>query len=335
MAQLPLSVIYTQWPGDLPRLVPILDALGYSRFWATEHHSPTQSASPIVAATVAAGLSSRMRVGTAGVMIQAHSPLRVAQDFRLLDTLYPDRVDLGIIRNTPSGLALPGLLDGRPAPQSSDYSGRVEEVARLMRRQAKAGHLHGSRVGPISKPRTRPQLWLCGMSETSARLAGRLGMGYAFHHQINSWRPTPQDGPAILAAYRDAFVPDDRGTPPRTVIVCYGTCADTDTRAHTLWNEIHTEGRPPADSTQIASFMGTPDQCREQLLDLRHRYAADEIALQTFARPLDDRIRGYELLADAFDLPSAPRPAAQRGDRSSRPSPSLADPMQALSMERV
>ena len=331
MPPLPLSVIYTQWPGDLPRLVPALDALGYHRFWATEHHAPTQSASPIVATAIAAGLSSRMRVGTAGVMIQAHSPLRVAEDMRLLDTLYPDRVDLGVIRHTPRGLALPGLLDGRTAPDESAYEERVAELARLIRRQSRRGHLHGSRVGPVSRRRTRPQLWLCGTRSSTARLAGRLGMGFAFHHQINQSRPTPHDGRAVLTAYRDAFVPDDRGSAPRGVVACYGQCADTEADAHAQWIDYAAAQRDKttaSDSAKdAATFLGAPDQCREQLLELRHRYAADELALQTCARPLDARLHGYELLADAFCLPATARSARAGGDGApSLPAPAPQSP---------
>ena len=306
-----LSVLHTQWPGDLPTLVPVLDALGYHRFWTTEHHTPGQSGSPTLAAAVAAGLSTRLRVGTAGVMIQIHSPLTVAEDFRLLETLYPGRLDLGLIRNVPKGLTLPGLLDGRPVRKKEDFAARVEEVVHLARRQDMGrGRLHGTRVGPVAPQPTLPQLWLCGIGPESAALAGRLGMAYAFHHHIHTLRGTGEEGPAVLAAYHAAFMPTPEQPRPYTVVACYGLCAETEAAARAGWDAYFTG---QADAPDVLSrtipapgFIGTPAQCREQVLALQQRYNADEIVVQMCAPSSAVRLDAYGLLAEASTLPVFP-----------------------------
>src|SRR5258705_1780644 len=94
-----LGAIETQSPLALPELARRLEALGYERLWATEHHSPQQSASPAIAAAIAAAVTRQIKVGTAGVMLRYQSPLRTAQDFHLLGALYPGRIECGLNRS--------------------------------------------------------------------------------------------------------------------------------------------------------------------------------------------------------------------------------------------
>src|SRR5438046_1992473 len=97
-----LSVIDLQWPGNLEILLPALERLGYYRFWASEHHAAGQSASPTVIAAIAASQTSRIRVGTAGILLNYASPLRIAEDFALLELFFSGRIDLGIARGAVS-----------------------------------------------------------------------------------------------------------------------------------------------------------------------------------------------------------------------------------------
>src|ERR1043166_171815 len=110
---LDLSVLDISWPGHVPRLVTQLEASGYHRFWTTEHHTLSQSASPTVLAGLAAGMTERIRIGTAGILLKYASPAKVVEDFRLLELFFPGRIDLGI-----AGAGIPAheaiYLDGRP-----------------------------------------------------------------------------------------------------------------------------------------------------------------------------------------------------------------------------
>jgi alkanesulfonate monooxygenase SsuD/methylene tetrahydromethanopterin reductase-like flavin-dependent oxidoreductase (luciferase family) len=171
-----LFAIDILWSGHVKTLVPCLERLGYHRFWATEHHSLVQSASPIVMTAIAAALSSRMRVGTAGVMLRLYSPVKVVEDFLLLELLFPGCLDLEIVGATPKEPLLSRLLDGRSQPDDVAFAREVTDLVRLLNpERSKDRSLDGAQVGP--QVSTTPQIWLCGTSRRSALLAGELGAG--------------------------------------------------------------------------------------------------------------------------------------------------------------
>src|SRR5262249_32353379 len=155
-----LSVIDASWPGHLLDLVPQLDQLGYHRYWATEHHSEMQSASPTIITALAAGISDRMRVGSAGVLLNLYSPIKVAEDFRTLELFFPGRIDLGIARSTPPGRLGAALLEGR-SPSRAEYAKKVRELARIVRYESgEPEEVEATSVGPHSD--SVPSIWLCG-----------------------------------------------------------------------------------------------------------------------------------------------------------------------------
>lgn len=295
-----LSVMDFMWPGDFPDLVRELDLQGYHRYWATEHHSPRQSGSPTIVAGLAAGLTKRLRVGTAAVLLQYRSPLQVAEEFRLLELLFPGRIDLGLSSALAADPIHGMLLDARPTPTPEGFGARAEELVRLVRGE---GHekdsLDGDAVGPLGAS-TVPQVWICGMSERSATLAGRLGAAYAFHHYLNQGRV---EGPRVIEVYRASFTPHASMPHPRSAVACYGICAETMDEANRLW-AFHRGGSQP--SGPKPSFLGDPAHCEAQLVDLRRRYNADEIVLQSMIDDIDRRVASYALLADAFALGSVP-----------------------------
>ncbi|MCG8458379.1 MAG: LLM class flavin-dependent oxidoreductase [Holophagales bacterium] len=291
-----LSVLDVQWPGYLADLVPHLDELGYHRYWATEHHSPTQSASPTLLAALAAGLAERMRVGTAAVLLRFRSPLAVAEEFRLLELFFGGRIDLGMASAAPEEPVRSALLDGRPLPGREGFARNVEEVVRLVeRRPAAEGQVNGSDVGPAvpgGGAGTAPTLWICGTSMGSARLAARLGTAYAFHDFLARSRPQTVDGPGALAAYRDEFQASERLAEPMCTAVFYGLC----TSSESLSRELEESRISP-------TFSGNPERCREQLLVERERYGIDELVIQSAeAGDFSARLESYQLLAEVFGI---------------------------------
>lgn len=285
-----LSAMDVQWPGHLADLVLHLDELGYHRYWGSEHHGPVQSASPTLMAGLAAGVTDRMRVGTAAVLLKYHSPQKVATDFRLLELFFGDRIDLGVTSAATAEPVHSALLDGRSMPDSEEYARRVEELTALVRREGLSpGGIDGNNIGPQTA--TVPKVWVCGTSLGSARLAARLGVAYAFHDFLNQWSPKPADGPAVMDTYRNEFQPNKFLPAPELAVAVYGMCAPTEKEAGKLW----TNQTP-------AGFLGTPDQCREQLLDYRERYQTPEIVVQSMTSDFPARLRSYGLLAEAFGL---------------------------------
>jgi luciferase family oxidoreductase group 1 len=268
-----LSVLDLLSPAHVPQLTRHLDALGYHRFWATEHHSQTQSASPTLVASLAAAMTSRMRIGTAGILLNYACPAKVAEDFRLLELYFSGRIDLGV---AAGGLADEALyLDGKSRPDRASFAARVRALVDLVR---------GDRVGPAVA--TRPSLWLCGTSVSTGTLAGELGMQLACHWQATGSSNTAR---AAIAAYRDAY--RGPGT-PYAVIAAYGTCATTESAARQLW---------PADAGS-PSFAGTPRACVDQLHTLISSSGADEAVIHLNIHDIDARLAGYQLLAEAAGL---------------------------------
>ena len=283
-----LSVIDVSSPGYMPQLVQHADHCGYSRFWATEHHSAHLSASPTVVVALAAAMTERIRIGTAGVLLHYACPAKVAEDFRVLETYFPGRIDLGVAGGRLSAHESI-YLDGRPPPTEDRYEARVRTLVELMRGS------HELSVGPSTK--TQPPLWLCGKSRRSAVLAASLGINFAFHHFFAQSTAAAREA---ISAYRDAYR-GVGGATPYAMLACYGACGPTEDAAARHWS---------AYGTQTACFLGTPARCVDQLSQLAEETAVDEIAVSVHSEDLDARLDGYARLAKAAGLSSVGEPVA-------------------------
>jgi alkanesulfonate monooxygenase SsuD/methylene tetrahydromethanopterin reductase-like flavin-dependent oxidoreductase (luciferase family) len=297
-----LSVLDIFSPAHLPRLILHLDVLGYHRFWATEHHSPAQSASPTLIACLAAAMTSRLRVGTAGIMLNYACPAKVAEDFRLLELYFSGRVDLGITSASPAHEDL--YIDGRPRPDQESFAARTRTLVDLVRGN------HPVVVGPMTS--TQPTLWMCGSSVSSAVLAGSLGMYFACHRRGAGSSERARDS---IAAYRDAY----RGPGASyAAVALHGACAYTDRTARQLW---------PADQASPC-FVGKPSACVDQLAARISECGADEAVLQLLTEDIKARLAGYRLLAQAAGLAivaDSDAPSAH-SRRLTRPAPSVPEP---------
>ena len=283
-------------------LVRHLEDLGYSRYWLTEHHTSRQSGSPLIAAAVAAASSRTIRVGTAGVMIRYLRPLRVAKDARLLQLLHPGRMDLGII----GGPALSAPLHSALAvceDERYDYRGSLTELALLLNPDPPAkSALSAHDLGPYSDEPI--ELWIGSTSIASARLAGSLGVRFAYHHYID-WEASTLERHALVDAYRTSFRPSKSLAAPYCVVVCYGSCAESELEARTHWSVVsgvrYDLELPSITQLNTApdkpSFIGTPDQCYEQLHLLAEFYGVSELVVHGVAPGLRELLATYELLA--------------------------------------
>jgi luciferase family oxidoreductase group 1 len=316
-----LSVIDLGWPVEIVELVPALEEFGYQRFWVTEHHSPRQSASPAVLLGMAGALSHRLRIGSAGVLLNFATPLRVAEDFFLLENFYPGRVDLGLAK----GVAQRGdpvseaLVDGRPWPDEGTFARKLEEVCSLIRRQpSPSGAAAPAIVGPWTD--RQPQLWTCGLGRGTAMLAGRLGTNLAFSDYFlgnGNPAPRPGDGPAVVDAYLQSYQPAMAAAAPHVAISCYGMCCESLELARRAWEEC------VGGTTAKPSFLGTPEQCFDQLNAIADRYRASELVVQSLAREVTARVRSYGLIAERFRLtPSG-------GEPSGEPDQAMADALRS------
>jgi luciferase family oxidoreductase group 1 len=333
LSVLDLSFVTTATPGaaairntiDLARLV---DRLGYRRYWVAEHHNlpSVASGAPEVMIGAIAAATGRIRVGSGGVMLPNHAPLMVAERFKVLEALYPDRIDLGIGRAPGTDrLTALALRHRQEVRADDDFLVRFQELLWWKTRSFPEGHpFRAIRVMPEDVE--LPPIWLLGSSDYSAELAAQLGLGFAFAHHF-----AHHDAADAIGRYRAGFRASVWLERPQAILACAVVAADSDAEAERLaatldFNYIRRargEYRPlvspeeaqayrysPAEeearrANRARMFVGGAERVRERLAAFAATCRADEIMITT---PLFDhaaRRRSYELLAAAFDLGAA------------------------------
>lgn len=310
---LTLSVLETNWPGHLPVIVRTAERCGFRRFWATEHHSPGQSASPIVTAALTAGMTNSMRVGSAGVLLNFYSALKVAQDFRLLELYFPSRIDLGVASAlVDNNAVMSALMDGRPPVSPSSFAYKLRRLRDYAREGTAASCAEAKHLGPDGVS-TIPEIWLCGSSERSAILAGQLGLSYAFHEYLYRSNSRCDDGPSVLSAYRDAFVPCKWQQLPRCTVACLGVCSGDSASAHATWkqatarHEAFLVGSGAAAQIDAhrqlivePTFLGSQELAARRLIEVAQAYHVDELAINLVGLDLGERVSGFRLLGESI-----------------------------------
>ncbi len=308
-------------------LAQTVERLGYTRYWVAEHHNSRTlaSASPEILIPPIAAATSHIRVGSGGVMLTHYAALKVAEQFRMLETLYPGRIDMGLGRAPGSDrLTAAALHHGPGALPLEAYPDQVADVLRFMTGEVPSEHpFHGIRATPVGP--TTPEPWLLGSAYDSARFAAELGLGFAFAQFIS-----PDGGQRIVREYRDRFEPSPFLPEPRVILGVSAICAETDEAAHRIALSRHLmrlrreQGRPEggvpsieeAEATEFTpperdylayqqslSLQGSPARVRQGLLDLVEEYRADELMVVTVTHSYDDRRRSYELIARALASP--------------------------------
>lgn len=299
------------------------EALGYTRYWLSEHHCVPYLASPApeVLITLIASRTSAIRVGAGGVMLTNHNPLVIAERFRALEALFPGRIDLGVGRaaGTDDRVAV-GYLSRGPQRSDAAFDAALEELSHFLRGTFPADHPLG-RVVVMPVGTASPPLWVLGSSPRSAATASRLGAGFAHAHHLK-----PASCAESLAAWR-------RGVPagapaPGALVSAAVICADSDAQAARL-ARTHVVGWLKAARDELSHFptveeaeayayrgeelaraeamregliAGSPATVRERLLRLAEEAGVGEVLVTTTLHDPDARLHSYGLLASAFRL---------------------------------
>ena len=318
----------------------LAEARGFHRYWVAEHHSMpgVASSSPAVILAHLAAHTGRIRLGSGGVMLPNHAPLVIAEQFGTLEAMAPGRVDLGLGRapGTDGATAAALRRADRLNETADDFPQQLAELTRFLdddfpdghpyrRIHAIPGPVQGTAPGGVQSPH-RPPIWLLGSSGFSARLAAMLGLPFAFAHHFSAQNTVP-----ALDLYRDSFRPSAVLDEPYALIGVAAFAADEEKEARrqvlaTGINMVRLRsGRPglfPAPeeaeahrlsemerefvSSWTANIVhGTADEVRAGLDELQKRTGADELMLTSHAHRGELRLRSYELLADAYGLPTA------------------------------
>lgn len=318
------------YPGETPeeafqhtiKLAQLSEELGFQRFWVSEHHDSEQVAgsSPEVLISHLLAKTDRIRIGSGGIMLQHYSPYKVAENFNVLATLAPGRVDLGVGR-APGGLprSTQALQLGRA--ESPSLTDKIIELEKYVHNRLEENHpLAGLKAGPL--PGTPPELYVLGASVGSAEIAAELGLPYVFSLFINSDKTVALDA---IRAYRSGFV-SSQGRQPQAIIALALVVANTEEEAkelagaHKLIRIQLASGKKLTVGTreQAEEFArqsneaytieelepeitkGTKNSVREQLLALSEASGVEEFIITTNVQPFDKRLRSFELLSEAI-----------------------------------
>jgi luciferase family oxidoreductase group 1 len=309
-------------------LAVFAESMGYHRYWVAEHHgspglgcmSPEILIGPIAAAT------SRIRIGSGGVMLPHYSPFKVAESFSMLASLFPGRIDLGVGRasGTDRATALALQRDRRQLP-ADDFPDQLTELISYCgtAEQRRAEGMPPARL----VAHERPHLWLLGSSSQSAVWAADLGISYAFADFINAHGGED----AVTEHYREQFTPRAKQPKPEAAVAVWAICAETSAEANVLASSFkmlilclqrgelipvpspqkaaqflaERVGRPGSSPMQRRVVVGTPEVVKDGIEAIAEEYEADEVLIVNIVYDHSARKRSYQLIADAFGLVGA------------------------------
>jgi len=304
------------------QLVKQAEASGFHRFWVSEHHNSTMIAgsAPELLMVRLAGETRTIRIGSGGIMLPNHSALKVAENFRLLETMYPGRIDLGMGRAPGGDRITASLLNPSNDFSEESYLRQLEYLDAFFHDEA------SSPYGPllaVPQSATVPEQWILSSSGGSAGIAAKFGMGLAVARFINGFA-----GKEIVDAYKKNFKPSREMESPHTLLAISVLCADTEEKARQLrkladytllqfekgnyreivrYEEIRDYAFSESEQERIRNnrgriVSGTPEQVRDQLVFLSAEMGVDEIMVTTMTHSQKDRIRSFELIAETFGL---------------------------------
>jgi luciferase family oxidoreductase group 1 len=306
---------------DTLALARHVDGLGYRRYWLAEHHALPNVASPapeIMIGQIAAA-TRHIRVGSGGIMLPNHAPLMVAERFRVLEALFPGRIDLGLGRAPGTDGVTARALRRREAPSENggdDFLDRLQELL-FWDGGFPEGHPF-ARIDASPAGVPLPPLFLLGSSDYSAQLAAQIGAGFGFAQHFSGM---PAEGP--MREYRRLFRPSRLGSAPQAILAVAAICAETDAEAERLASSARLstlrrergEYRPlpslaeaeaypysPIERTRIEQgrdrlHVGSPETLRARLTALAGSVQADELMIVTAVPDQKARHDSYRLLA--------------------------------------
>ncbi|MCW3118196.1 MAG: class flavin-dependent oxidoreductase [Chitinophagaceae bacterium] len=304
-------------------LARLADRLGYTRYWISEHHNTTMlaAAAPEVLLARLGAETKNIRLGSGGIMLPNHSSLKVAENFRLLEALYPSRIDLGIGRAPGGDRATSQLLNPSNQFDPKEYIQQIREISDFMTESPTPHNMNGKIVA-IPSIDTSPALWILTSSGESAFLAAHFGIALSYAQFIN-----PVGGPEAIRVYKEKFIPSNQLATPQTSVGLFVFCSESEEKVEQAkammnyrflsfengnynkvfsYEDIKDYEYSAAEKQRLAYHRnrfkaGTPDVIEKELTTLAETFDTDEIVIATFADKKEDRLHSYELLATLMD----------------------------------
>ena len=301
----------------------LAERLGYERFWVSEHHNSTMIAgsTPEILMVKLADETNSIRIGSGGIMLPNHSALKMAENFRMLETLFPGRIDLGIGRAPGGDRITATLLNPSNTFSEESYINQLEHLNAFFRDEATTGY---GRILAVPQTTGIPSQWiLCSSVGGSSIIAAKLGLGLVVARFING-HATPE----IADHYRREFHSSDELKNSEVMLAISVICAETEEKAAALrkladYNLLKFERgvfEPMSSPEEIADYRfsteelfrihnnkgrivsGTPESVKSQLTSLAEEFDINEIIITTMTYSKEDRFHSFELLAEALEL---------------------------------
>ncbi len=302
--------------------VKLAEKLGYNRFWISEHHNAPSIAgsTPEVLMVKLAEVTQKIRIGSGGIMLPNHSALKVAENFRMLETLFPGRIDLGMGRAPGSDRITAAVLNPSNTFSEESYLAQLSHLQHFF--NDTAGTSYGALLA-VPQAETTPEQWILSSSGGSSKIAAGYGMGLAIAKFINGNATAD-----IVETYKEHFQASAQFPKPRVMLSISVLCGETEKGAfemrklmdYRLLQFEKGDFKKPGDYASIASYQfsqpekdrikinsgrvvsGTIDKVKEELLALANEFDAEEIIAATMTDTPEKRRRSFELLAEGFKL---------------------------------
>jgi len=302
------------------------EALGYHRYWCAEHHNSDSQAgtAPEILIAAIAATTRHIRIGSAGVMLPHYAPLKVAEQFRVLEAIAPGRIDLGLGRAPGSDGLTAYALNPLADKAAELFPASVRDLlAWVSGEKPVEGHpFRDVRAQPTGP--TMPEVWILGSSDYGAQVAAYFGLPFCFAHFITDGRGTAE----ALSVYRDTYRPSARHPAPHAAICVWVLAAETQEeaaylfRSRELWRlgrdrgiytallspeeaaaHVYSEGElTRLNRMRERALYGTPEMVAAKLRSLADAHQVEEIAILTTLHDPEARRRSYTLLAREFGL---------------------------------
>jgi luciferase family oxidoreductase group 1 len=301
-------------------LAKYCDSLGLNRFWLAEHHGSSSFAgcSPEILIPSLASQTESIRVGSGGVMLMHYSPYKVAENFRLLESLFPDRIDLGLGRAPGSDAYQAGALAyGSKTTGPEFFTTKMNDLKSFLEGSVSSTQSFES-VNVTPGLGEIPEVWLLVSSRQGAEYAAHFGLPMSLAYFID---PSCAD---LADVYRDNFQPSIFTKEPRVSLGVFSICADTDKEAEELslsaaaWRQNSQKGifgsfptlREAKESingdlvenNDNRTFVGSSQSIRQKIQPLLDKVKPEELKIITICEPFSARVRSYDLINQSFSL---------------------------------
>jgi luciferase family oxidoreductase group 1 len=304
------------------KLAQLTEELGYTRFWVAEHHNSNGIAgsSPEVLISHLASHTKRIRVGSGGVLLPQYSPYKVAENFKLLETLFPNRIDLGIGRSPGGSPATRLALTDGIRRSLNEFPRQVKDLQGYLGSNLPEEHPYHE-VMAFPSPETLPEMWLLGITHRGARVAAENGTAFTYGHFI-----TPENGKRAIDYYYEHFQPSALLGEPRANVCIFVVCASTQEKAEEMalsqdiWllavgsggdtripsveearaKVLSAEERAKVVENRKRMIIGTPQKVRNELLQLSEKYQTEEFMIAANVHNFQDKLQSYTLLAESI-----------------------------------